>query len=182
MSRFIFLGAPGAGKGTQAKVLSELCHIPHISTGDILRAAVSSQTPLGLKAQSYMDRGELVPDSLVVDMIRERLNQADVESGWILDGFPRNVPQAEFLDALLSEVSQPMDQAVYFDVPDGVLAVRMLERGRKDDTEDVIKTRLKIYREQTSPLLDFYRSRGQLVAIDGNQAMESVTAELKKLV
>lgn len=182
MSRFIFLGAPGAGKGTQAKVMSGLCHIPHISTGDILRAAVSSATPLGVKAQSYMDRGELVPDLLVVDMIRERLGEADVEPGWILDGFPRNVPQAEFLDTLLAEVGQPIDQAVYFDVPDGVLAVRMLERGRKDDTEDVIKTRLKIYHEQTSPLLDFYRSRDQLVAIDGNQAMERVTAELKKLV
>ena len=182
MARLIFLGAPGAGKGTQAKALADLCQIPHISTGDILREAVTQKTPLGLKAQAYMDRGDLVPDQLVIDLIRERLAKPDVENGWILDGFPRNVTQAAFLDDLLVEINQSYDYAVNFGVPDEILVMRMLGRGRKDDTEEVIRRRLQIYHEQTSPLIDFYQNRQKLISINGNVPVEDVTIELKKLV
>ena len=182
MSRLIFLGAPGAGKGTQAKVLADLSQIPHISTGDILRESVAQKTSLGLKAQAYMDRGDLVPDQLVIDLIRERLSQPDAQAGWILDGFPRNAIQAEFLDELLTEIAQVYSHAVNFEVPDEVLVTRLLGRGRKDDTEEVIRHRLKIYREQTAPLIDFYQNRQKLVSINGDLLPEDVTAELKKLI
>ncbi|UBF25107.1 adenylate kinase [Kovacikia minuta CCNUW1] len=182
MARFIFLGAPGAGKGTQAKILTDLLRIPHISTGDILRASVAEKTALGLKAQAYMDRGDLVPDQLVIDLIRERLEQPDAQLGWILDGFPRNVAQAEFLDNLLSDIEQPYSYTVNFEVPDEVLVARLLGRGRKDDTESVIRHRLKVYREQTAPLIDFYRSQQKFVSINGDVLPEDVTVELKKLV
>ncbi len=182
MPRFIFIGAPGAGKGTQAKTLADLCGIPHISTGDILRAAVANQTALGLQAKAYMDCGDLVPDELVVDLIRERLDQYDAQAGWILDGFPRNVPQAEFLNTLLDKIHHPYDNVINFEVPDEVLVARMLGRGRADDTEEVIRQRLKVYREQTAPLIEFYKKREKLVSINGDQAMEEVTADLKALV
>lgn len=181
MARLIFLGAPGAGKGTQAKLVSTSHSIPHISTGDILREAVSQKTPLGLKAQTFMDKGELVPDQLVVDLIRERLEQPDAANGWILDGFPRNVAQASFLDQLLREINQDYDCAVNFEVPDEVLVERMLSRGRKDDTEEVIRRRLEIYHEQTAPLVEFYQNRYKLFAIDGSVSVEKVTAEVEKL-
>ncbi len=182
MARLIFLGPPGAGKGTQAKLLADLAQIPHVSTGDILREAVSQQTELGKKAQSYMLQGELVPDQLVIGLIRERLNFPDAKPGWILDGFPRNVTQAHFLDELLLEINQKCDSVVNLEVPDDVLVIRMLSRGRKDDTEETIRRRLEVYREQTAPLIDFYQTRGQLFSVNGDQAMEVVTAELKALV
>lgn len=181
MARLIFLGAPGAGKGTQAKILSELYQIPHISTGDILRESVAQQTPLGTKAQGFMDRGELVPDQLVIDLIRERLSQDDARSGWILDGFPRTAAQAEFLDELLNQINQPYDQAVNLDVPDEVLVARLLGRGRRDDTEEVIRRRLQVYREQTAPLIDFYQKRQKLISVNGNMLPDEVTAALKEL-
>ncbi|MEM9908660.1 MAG: adenylate kinase [Cyanobacteria bacterium P01_D01_bin.44] len=182
MTRLIFLGAPGAGKGTQAQFLSEECDVPHISTGDILRSAVAEQTELGKKAQSYMDAGELVPDDLILDLIRERLGQEDSANGWILDGFPRNVPQANFLDELLDKIQQPCDFVLNLDVPDEVLVARLLSRGRADDNEAVIRNRLVVYREQTQPLIDFYRNRQQLVSVDGNQPMEAVTTDLKHII
>ncbi|BAU10847.1 adenylate kinase [Leptolyngbya sp. NIES-3755] len=181
MARLIFVGPPGAGKGTQSKVLADSHHIPHISTGDILRESVAAQTPLGVKAQGYMDRGELVPDQLVIDLIRERLGKSDARSGWILDGFPRNVAQAEFLDVLLDELHQGCDRVINFDVPDEVLVTRMLSRGRKDDNEDTIRRRLEVYREQTAPLINYYESREKLVTIDGDQSMEEVAAALNQV-
>lgn len=182
MARLILLGAPGAGKGTQAKALAALSQIPHISTGDILRTAVTQQTPLGLKAQSYMDQGNLVPNQLVVDLIRDRLSQPDAQDGWILDGFPRNVTQAAFLDDLLASIDQTYRYAVNLDVPDDVLVQRMLGRGRQDDTEAVIRRRLQVYHDQTAPLIDFYQSRHKFVSVNGNVAPEVVTDELKRLV
>lgn len=182
MPRLIFLGAPGAGKGTQASLVAGLYDIPHISTGDILRSAVTDQSPLGLQAQLYMDKGDLVPDQLVVALIQERLNNPDAQKGWILDGFPRNVAQAEFLDSLLNQVEQPCDYVVSLEVPDDVLVQRMLERGRADDTEKVIRNRLKVYREQTSPLIDFYLERKKVAVINGNQLTEGVTADIKSLI
>jgi len=182
VTRLIFLGAPGAGKGTQAKLMANLCSIPHVSTGDILRTAVTNQASLGLQAKLYMDRGDLVPDQLVVALIQERLNNHDAQEGWILDGFPRNLAQAEFLDSLLNEIDQPCDYVVNLDVPDDILVQRMLERGRTDDTEEVIRNRLKVYREQTSPLIDFYSKRKKLAIVNGDQLMDGVTDDLKRLI
>ncbi|BAU42172.1 adenylate kinase [Leptolyngbya sp. O-77] len=150
--------------------------------GDILRAAVASGTELGQKAQSYMDRGELVPDALILDLVRDRLSQPDAQEGWILDGFPRNVEQAKFLDELLAEIEQSCDCVVNLEVPDEVLVARLLGRGRTDDNEEVIRTRLAVYRNQTAPLIDFYRDRQQLVSIDGNQSIEHVGAALRQLI
>ncbi|WNZ22309.1 adenylate kinase [Leptolyngbya sp. NK1-12] len=182
MARLIFLGPPGAGKGTQAQSLAQAHHIPHISTGDILRNAVTQQTELGKKAQSYMDRGELVPDQLILDLVEERLNQSDAASGWILDGFPRTITQATFLDQLLSQIHQNCDYVVNFEVPDEILVARLLGRGRKDDTEEVIRHRLEVYRQQTAPLIDFYRERQQLVSIDGDQTIDQVNQKLGQIL
>ena len=186
--QFIFMGPPGAGKGTQAQLLAALWKIPHISTGDILRACVVAKTALGIKAQAYMDRGELVPDQLLMDIVQERMNQPDASAGWILDGFPRTVPQAEFFDKLLCDVGRAGSKsgkdcdlrAVNLDVPDNVLVARLLSRGRQDDNEETIRRRLQVYREQTEPLIEFYRDRQQLVAVDGNRVMELVTAQLQQ--
>jgi adenylate kinase len=180
--RLIFLGPPGAGKGTQASFLAHSCEIPHISTGDILRSAVAQKTDLGVKAQSYMEKGELVPDQLILDMVRDRLEQSDTTGGWILDGFPRTVVQASFLDELLSGISQKYDFVLNLDVPDEILVERLLGRGRSDDHEETIRHRLKVYREQTEPLIGFYRDRNQLLSIDGNQAIETVTQTIHALV
>ncbi len=187
MTRLIFLGAPGAGKGTQAQILAESAQIPHISTGDILRAEVKGQTELGLKAKSYMDKGELVPDSLILDMIRARLSQPDaISAGWILDGFPRNVSQAEFLDRLLAEISQNYNLAINLDVPQDRLVERLLNRAtiqnRPDDTEDVIRRRLVVYDEQTLPLIDYYRQKGVYREVNGDRDLATVTGDLEALV
>lgn len=186
MTRLIFLGPPGAGKGTQAKHLSGSCEVPHISTGDILRSAVKNQTELGKKAQFYMDAGELVPDELIINLIRERLTSEDASEGWILDGFPRNVGQAKFLDQLLVEIEQPLECVVNLEVPDEVIIARLLQRGqqegRSDDAEETIRHRLDVYRESTEPLIDFYRNRQQLVSINGNQPIEVVKNDLVEAI
>ena len=156
--------------------------IPHVSTGEILRSAVSDRTELGLKAQAYMDQGELVPDELILGMVRDRLTQPDTQAGWILDGFPRNVSQAKFFDELLNTISQAYDRVVNLDVPDETLVTRLLGRGRKDDSEAVIRNRLAVYREQTAPLIDFYQSRQHLFSVDGSQAVEAVMAEIRRMI
>lgn len=177
----IFLGPPGAGKGTQAQGVAQLYRIPHISTGDILRGAVAQKTALGQKAQIYMDQGELVPDQLILDLVEERLTQPDAKTGWILDGFPRTVAQAVFLEALLERLQQSCDYVINFEVPDEALVTRLLGRGRKDDTEAVIRNRLEVYHQQTVPLIDFYRERSQLVSVDGAQSVEAVQQQLGDL-
>lgn len=186
MARLIFLGSPGAGKGTQAKRLSQACQVPHISTGDIFRTAVAMQTDLGKKAQFYLDSGELVPNELVLSLVEERLTADDISSGWILDGFPRNVDQATFLDELLQKFNKPIDCVVNLEVPDEVIISRLVQRGlqegRSDDTEETIRHRLDVYRAQTEPLIDFYRHRQKLVSVDGNQPVDEVTAELTKVL
>ncbi len=182
MTRLIFLGPPGAGKGTQAKALSEMCKVPHISTGDILRAAVNAKTELGQKAEGYMSAGELVPDELIIDLIRERLGEADTATGWLLDGFPRNVEQAKFLNKLLDEINQTYDAVINLEVPDDELVTRMLSRGRADDKEKVIRNRLEVYREQTEPLIDLYKGSGHLRSVDGSQEMQQVTETLQQFV
>jgi len=182
VTRVIFLGPPGAGKGTQAKTLADNWNIAHISTGDILRQALKEQTPLGVKAQGYMDKGELVPDQLVQEMVQERLSQPDTQSGWILDGFPRTVNQAVFLEELLQKLNQHGEKVVNLEVPDEILIARLLQRGRKDDTEEVIRRRLEVYRSETAPLIDFYSSRQTLLNVNGDQSPEEVTGELHKLI
>lgn len=182
MTRLIFLGPPGAGKGTQAEKLAELCNIPHISTGEILRNEVAQGTPLGIQAKSYQEKGELVPDQLILDMVSHRLSEPDTESGWILDGFPRNVTQAKFLDDLLEKLQQKYDRVINLEVPDEIIIERLLGRGRPDDTEEIIRRRLEVYREQTAPLIDYYSKHHQLVSVQGNQSMAEVTENLQKAV
>lgn len=178
----IFLGPPGSGKGTQAQLLSEQLTVPHISTGEMLRQAIIQKTGLGEKAQYYVDKGELVPDELLLNLIRERLNQNDVQSGWILDGFPRNVSQATFLDQLLLEFGKFSEQAINLEVSDNQLIKRLLLRGRKDDNEETIRRRLEVYREKTKPVIDYYNRHCRLTSVDGNLPLEQVTASLKHVI
>jgi adenylate kinase len=180
VTRLVLFGPPGAGKGTQAAALSARLGVPHISTGDIFRAAVASESALGLEAKSYLDRGELVPDEVVIGMIRDRLTQEDTHSGWLLDGFPRTVPQAKALDDLLLSISQSLDCVLNLQVANTILVERLLSRGRQDDSEDVIRRRLAVYLEQTAPLIDFYRVRNRLADIDGSLAVAEVTARIQQ--
>ncbi len=169
--RVVFLGPPGAGKGTQARVLATEHGLAHIATGDMLREAIAAGTPLGMQAKGSYDRGELVPDSLVVGMLGERLQGGDTTHGFILDGFPRTLAQAEALERLLKDLGQDLDRVVFFDVPDAELLHRLRARrqieGRADDTDEAIKNRLRVYAAQTAPLLDYYRNRSLLVRVAG---------------
>ena len=178
------MGPPGAGKGTQAKIICEEHKIPQISTGDILRAAIASGTEMGLKAKGFMDSGKLVPDEVVIGIIRDRIQEEDTKNGYILDGFPRTTEQADALKGILNELGQKLNVALNLAVPDGELIDRLLDRakkdGRVDDTEDVIKNRLKVYNEQTLPLIDYYRNEGILKEIDGLGNLEDITARLKE--
>ena len=178
--QFIFLGPPGAGKGTQASFLADSWKIPHISTGDILREAIAGQTSLGIQARTYLEAGELVPDLLIMALIRERFGQTDITQGWILDGFPRTLAQANALDQLLSILRQPHPNVVYFEVSTDRLVDRMLARGRQDDNEDTIRRRLDVYREETAPLIDFYQRRQCLTTINGNPPLVEVTQTLQE--
>lgn len=187
--RLIFLGPNGAGKGTQAAILAKYLDIPHISTGELLREAKAKKTPLGLKAQEYMDKGELVPDALVLGMVRERLSQPDAQLGWILDGFPRNLYQVGALDGLLVGMDRrpAYDRVISLEVPDDVVFPRMVERAKKESRKDdadpeVIRKRLQVYHEETASLIKLYSDRQQLVPVNGNQSVEAVTAELKKSI
>lgn len=186
--RLIFLGPNGAGKGTQAAILAKYLDIPHISTGELLRKAKKEKTPLGLKAQEYMDKGELVPDALVLGMVRERLSQPDAQLGWILDGFPRNLYQVGALDGLLVGMAQPVyDRVISLEVPDDVVFPRMVERAKKESRKDdadpeVIRKRLQIYHEETAPLIKLYSDRQQLVPVNGNKSVEAVTTAIHKAI
>jgi len=180
--RIVFLGPPGSGKGTQAKLLSERLKVPAISTGDILRAAVRDRTPLGLQAQAIMEKGELVSDDLIVALIRERVAGRDARAGFILDGFPRTLEQGRALEALLAEVGEALSAAVNFGVPESALVERMLGRskaeGRADDRPETIRERLRVYREKTEPLVGFYRGRGLLAEVDGVGSVDEVSARV----
>ena len=178
--QFIFLGPPGAGKGTQASILAARWQIPHISTGDILRAAIAGKSSLGIQTRSHVETGELVPDSLIMALIRERFGEPDMSQGWILDGFPRTLAQAQALDELLAIVRQPHPQAIYFEVSTENLVARMLARGRQDDTEVTIRRRLEVYQADTVPLIDFYEKRQCLIKIDGDHAPDEVTQVLQE--
>jgi adenylate kinase len=181
--RLVLLGAPGSGKGTQAARLKNDLGVPHISTGDMLRAAVAAGTPTGLKAKAVMDAGKLVSDDILLAMLEERLAQADAKNGFILDGYPRNLAQADALDHLLARIGQPLDAVVKLEVPNEVIIgrceIRYAAEHRKDDDPAVVRDRLKVYAEQTAPVADFYAKRGKLQVIDGVGELDEVTARVK---
>jgi adenylate kinase len=180
--RLILMGPPGAGKGTQAKVIAGRLGVPAISTGDIFRANVSQQTPLGVEAKRYMDAGEYVPDTITNGMVRDRIAEDDARQGFLLDGYPRTVAQVEELDAMLTEQSASIDAVVVLTVDQDEIVQRLLKRaeteGRADDTEDVIRHRQDVYTEQTAPLIEVYAARGVLTEVDGMGAVEEVTARV----
>jgi len=181
--RLLLLGPPGAGKGTQAERLMKALEIPQISTGDMLRAAVKAGTPVGREAKGYMDRGELVPDAVVIGVAEERMRQADARSGFILDGFPRTAGQAAALDAMLVKLGMSLERCVALRVDEEELVQRLLKRasieGRTDDNEEAIRTRMRVYREQTQPLVEYYRKRGVLREVDGIGTVAAVAARIE---
>src|SRR5664279_6179791 len=190
--RLILLGPPGAGKGTQAQRLVQKHGIVQLSTGDMLRAAVAAGTPVGLRAKSIMDAGQLVPDEVVVAIVADRIDQPDVKRGFVLDGFPRTVPQAQALDCLLAERGLRLDGVIELKVDEGILLKRietrvaeMTARGEKlraDDNPEVLKGRLAAYRAQTAPLADYYAHKGMLKAVDGMAPIDQVTGAIDRIL
>lgn len=180
----LLLGPQGSGKGTQAKLVAADHGVPHVSTGDMFRAASAAGTELGRRVEPILAAGELVPDELTVELIRERLSEPDAAEGFILDGFPRNLAQARALDAMLAEIGRDLDAILYFDLPDDVATARMLGRardeGRADDTPETIARRLEIYHEQTEPLVEHYRASGKLVPVHAERAIGEVHAEIQR--
>ena len=184
----IFLGPPGAGKGTQAAHIVERYGIPQLSTGDMLRAAVAAQTPVGKKAKAIMDAGNLVSDDVVAAIVEERIEEADCANGFLLDGFPRTVTQAEMLDAMLEKKGIGVDVVIELKVDEAALIERLRSRIaetkargeelRKDDNEETFKKRLEVYREQTAPLIPYYEKQGKLKAVDGMGSIEAVSAAI----
>lgn len=184
--KLIFLGPPGAGKGTQAQRIQEAHHIPQLSTGDMLRAAVAAETPIGKQAKDIMARGDLVPDNVVVGIIADRIEADDCANGFILDGFPRNVAQAEALDTMLLDKNIALDAVIELAVDPDVLVQRILKRAqesengpREDDTEEALQHRLRVYEEQTAPVADYYAGKGILRTLDGMQEMDEVTQQIE---
>ncbi|SFA93300.1 Adenylate kinase [Acetitomaculum ruminis DSM 5522] len=212
--KIIMLGAPGAGKGTQSEKIEEKYQLPHISTGDIFRANIKNNTELGQKAKTYMDKGELVPDELVVDLVIDRVKQDDCAKGYILDGFPRTIPQAESLDAALKDMNDAIDYAIDIEISDEAIIKRMSGRRactkcgatyhivnvppkkegicdkcgtelilRDDDKEETVKNRLKVYHDQTQPLIDYYKKKGILKEVDGSKSTpEDAFAAIVKIL
>ena len=209
----ILLGGPGAGKGTQAKLIVEKYGIPQISTGDMLREAVKQGTELGKKAKEYMDKGELVPDEIVIGIVKERLKQPDCEKGFILDGFPRTIAQAEALDKMLEELGKKIDAVINIHVPEEEIIKRIVNRRtckkcgaiyhliysppkepnkcdkcggelyqRDDDKEETVRERLRVYREQTEPLIEYYKKKGILYNVDGTKDINGVFEEIKSIL
>jgi adenylate kinase len=173
VTRLVLVGPPGAGKGTQATALSEKLSIPHISTGDLFRKNIAEETELGKQVKHILDSGGLVPDEVTNQMLIERLEHADTANGFLLDGFPRNIGQAEVLSKELAESDQKLDAVVQLVVDEEVVVKRLLTRGRSDDNEDVIRHRQHVYRSETAPLLDYYRD--VLVTVDGVGAVDEIT-------
>ncbi len=170
--RLLIVGPQGAGKGTQAALLADSLGIPHVSTGDLFRANLAGGTELGMLAKKYMDAGELVPDEVTQEMVADRVAQPDAERGFLLDGFPRNVPQADWLNGMLEKLEKPIEVVVLLTAPDEVLLDRMLARGRADDTVEAIGRRLDIYHRETKPLIEYYD--GRVVHVDGVGEIDEV--------
>lgn len=211
--KIIMLGAPGAGKGTQAKMIADTYGLPHVSTGDIFRMNIKNGTQLGMEAKTYMDQGLLVPDELTVRILLDRVGQEDCKDGYVLDGFPRTIPQAEVLEDALAKLGDQIDFAINVEVPDENIIRRMSGRRaclscgatyhiehvppkkegicddcgqplvlRDDDKPDTVKNRLRVYQEQTQPLIDFYMKKGVLRSVDGTQDMQDVFAAIKEIL
>jgi adenylate kinase len=185
--RIVLLGPPGAGKGTQAVLLSKSKKIPHISTGEIMREAVSKGTEIGLKVKSFLDKGDLVPDALVMELIKERLQRADCQSGFLLDGFPRTVEQARGLDDLLEKIDQQLTHLVEISVSESVLLDRIKKRGaqgsgRSDDNDVVAARRLQVYWDQTAPVTGYYQKRGTVKSVDGLGSVDEVHDRLLRAI
>ena len=182
----VILGPPGAGKGTQAKRTSAETGIPHIATGDILRVAIDEETEMGVRIKPIYDAGDLVPDDLMIELIRERLSASDTSDGFILDGFPRTVAQAEALDRMLDEIDRELLAVLYFQVPDELaverLHVRALQEGRTDDTPEIIRHRLEVFHKSTEPVVEYYRSKGILVGIHAERPIDAVFAEVQEVL
>ena len=180
--RIVFFGPNGSGKGTQAALLKAELEVPHISTGDLLRAAVKAGTPLGLKAKAVMEAGQLVSDEIVLGMLEERLGEPDARAGFILDGYPRNLAQCAALEKLLDRLGQPLDVAIKLDVPDGVILgrceIRFAAEHRKDDDPAIVRRRLEVYREQTAPVADHFAQLGKLETVDGVGTVDEVFARI----
>lgn len=172
--RLVLLGPPGAGKGTQAAILADSLGVPHISTGDLFRENISKETDLGRQAQEYMDAGKLVPTSVTADMVSKRLDQKDAADGFLLDGFPRTVEQAEILSEILERKGTALNNVLNYEVSEDVVVERMLARGRSDDTEDTIRTRLQVYRDETAPLIDYYADI--IVNVDAEGTVEDISS------
>ncbi|HHY97009.1 MAG TPA: adenylate kinase [Acholeplasma sp.] len=212
-TRMIFVGPPGAGKGSQAKILSKKLNVPHISTGDMFRAHLKNDTKLGLLAKQYINKGLLVPDDVTNDMVKERFNEKDVQNGFILDGYPRNPLQAQFLDTLLKEHGMSLDIIINITSDDDIIIKRITGRRscptcgaiyhiennppkvfgicdkdqtplvqRKDDTEETVVKRLKVYYEETFPLIEYYKNKGLLVDIDGNGEILEITEKILEIL
>ncbi len=180
--RIVFIGPPGAGKGTQAERLVETYRLAHLSTGDMLRAARDAQTEVGRKAGQYMSRGQLVPDDIILHLIAERLQEPDCRKGYLLDGFPRTIAQAEALDRMLAEQNTPLDVVLELQVPEAELFERLAGRGRTDDKPEVIQQRLEAYRRQTEPLLDYYGKARRLKSIDGVGPVDDIFGRIQAVL
>jgi adenylate kinase len=182
----VILGPPGAGKGTQAKRISTEAGIPHIATGDMLRDAMEGETEMGVRIKPIYDAGDLVPDDQMIELIRERLSVSDTAEGFILDGFPRTVAQAEALDRGLEEIDRELTAVLHFQVPDELaverLHVRALQEGRTDDTPEIIRHRLEVFHRSTEPVVEYYRSRGILVGIHAERPIDAVFAEVQEVL
>jgi adenylate kinase len=180
----LLFGPQGSGKGTQAKRIADAYGIPHVSTGDMFRAAIAKQTPFGQKVAPILASGELVPDDLTVGLVRERLSEPDAEPGFVLDGFPRNIAQAEALDRLLGELARPLTAVLEFLIPDDAAIQRLIgraaEEGRPDDTPEAIGRRLEIYHRETEPLSDYYLASGKLVAVHADRTIDEVWTEIQQ--
>jgi len=183
--KLILFGPPGAGKGTQANFIAEKYNVAHISTGDVLREAVKNKTEVGLHAKSFMDKGELVPDSVVIEIIKQKLTSL-IDMKFMLDGFPRTLPQAEALDKMLGELGVNLDVVVFLDVDDEEVVQRIMKRqeleSRQDETEDVVRNRLNVYRDQTSPLGEFYNNKAILKKINGVGSVEDISEKIDEVL
>jgi len=178
----ILFGPPGIGKGTQSEKISSDFNIPKISTGDILRQAIESGTHLGLSAKKLMDNGDLVPDEIVLGIVEHRIGEDDCKNGFILDGFPRTIPQARGLTDLMDSLNFPPCKCIELQVPDEIIIERLLIRGRNDDTEETIRKRLQIYKNQTKPVKGYYRENNNFFQVDGNKPIDDVYQDLKAIV